>query len=43
VGEGTSVLRIYERSRDNLWSIFVGKLSVSWLLATVEVMVQEQG
>jgi hypothetical protein len=44
VVEGSSsVLRILERSRGNVLSICFGKVSISWLLATIEALVLEEG
>jgi hypothetical protein len=37
------VFRLYERNRGNLQSIFVGKSVYLGLLATMEVMVQDEG
>lgn len=37
------VLRIYERSRGVLCSVFLGKVSVIWLLATMEALSQVEG
>jgi hypothetical protein len=38
---GSSVLRILERIGGNVRSIHLGRVSVAWLLATVEALVQE--
>ena len=40
VEEGVSVLLIFERSRSVLCSVFLGKISMSWLLETVEALPQ---
>lgn len=41
--EGVAVLQIYERSRGILCSVFLGEVSVAWLLAIVEALSQVEG
>ena len=43
VEEGHSMLRIFERSREVSWAVYQGKVSVAWLLAIVETLVQGDG
>lgn len=43
VEEGVSVLWIFERSRGVLRSVFLGKVSVAWLLDMVEALTQAEG
>jgi hypothetical protein len=38
-----SVLRVYERSRGSVRSVFLGRVTVSWLLATMEALQQAEG
>jgi hypothetical protein len=39
----SSVLRIFERCRGIIRSLWLGKVNISWLLATVEELVLEEG
>jgi hypothetical protein len=43
VEEGRSVLLIFERSREVSQAAYKGKVSVAWLLAIVETLVQGDG
>jgi hypothetical protein len=39
---GVLVLRVFERSRGTVCSVFLGKVTVSWLLATLEALQQAE-
>ncbi|KAE7997299.1 hypothetical protein FH972_001945 [Carpinus fangiana] len=43
VDSASTVLRILDRSRGIVCSIRLGKVSVAWMVSTVEVMIQEEG
>jgi hypothetical protein len=40
---GVSVLQVFERSKGSVCSVFREKVTVSWLLATMEALFQAEG
>lgn len=40
---GGSVLQVFERSKGSVHSVFLEKVTVSWLLVTMEALLQAEG